>query len=127
MAHFAELDENNVVLRIIVVANPVLLDENGEEQEELGKTFCEELFGGKWIQTSYNNNFRKLYAGVGFTYNAETDSFVPPKIYPSWVMGEDGNWKAPVDYPDDGKIYMWSEEGGEWVLHTGPPMPPAET
>ena len=126
MAHFAELDENNVVLRVIVVANPVLLDENGDEQEELGKTFCEGLFGGKWVQTSYNNNFRKLYAGVGFTYNAETDSFVSPKPYSSWVMGEDGNWKAPVDCPDDGKIYAWSEESEEWVLHTGPPMPPVE-
>jgi hypothetical protein len=80
MAHFAELDENNIVLRVIVVHNNELMDENGVEQEQLGIQFCQSLFGGKWKQTSYNGNFRKHYAGIGYTYREDTDEFVPPQI-----------------------------------------------
>ena len=78
MASFVELDENNVVIRGIVVDNSVLLDENGIEQEELGKAFCVNLLGGKWIQTSYNARIRGMYAGIGYYYNETDDEFVPP-------------------------------------------------
>ena len=121
MAHFAQLDENNVVTQVIVVSNNELLDANGVEREELGIGFCQRLFGGNWKQTSYNHNFRKRYAGVGYTYNAELDAFVPPKPYASWVLNnEDVNWEAPVAMPSDAgmgegkKMYTWDEETTSW-------------
>lgn len=79
MAHFAEIDENNVVLRVIVVNNEDCLDENGVESEDVGVLFCSNLFGGSWVQTSYNANFRKNYAGIGFTYDAQRDAFIAPR------------------------------------------------
>jgi len=81
MAHYAQLDENNVVTQVIVVSNDVLID-NGVERGELGVQFCESHFGGKWVQTSYNNNFRGVYAGIGYTYDADKDVFVAPPIEP---------------------------------------------
>jgi hypothetical protein len=75
MAHFAKITENNVVQEVIVVANAVLLDKNGVEQEAIGAKFCADTFGGKWIQTSYNGSFRKRYAGAGMIYNPVTDTF----------------------------------------------------
>jgi hypothetical protein len=78
MAHFAELDSNNVVLRVVVVDNKDTSDAAGVEKEYIGAAFCERLFGGNWKQTSYNGNFRKNYAGIGYTYDAELDEFVPP-------------------------------------------------
>lgn len=80
MAHFAELDENNVVLRVVVVNNSELLDDDGNEQELLGASFCQDLFGGKWKQTSYNNSFRGRYAVVGGFYDPVSDEFFPPKL-----------------------------------------------
>ena len=77
MAHFAELDENNIVQRVIVVGNDVLKDATGQENEELGKAFCQSLLGGNWVQTSYNGNFRKMYAGIGYKYIASEDVFLP--------------------------------------------------
>jgi hypothetical protein len=77
MAHFAEI-ENGLVKRVIVINNEVLLDENGIEQELLGSTFCKETFGGEWKQTSYNANFRKYFAGVGYSYDKKKDEFIPP-------------------------------------------------
>ena len=116
MAHFAELDANNVVLRVIVVGNADTSDANGVEKEHIGAAFCERLLGGTWKQTSYNGNMRKRYAGVGFTYNAELDAFVPPKPYPSWVLNNvTADWDAPVAKPDDGKIYSWNESTLAWV------------
>ncbi len=88
MAHFAELDENNVVKRVIVVNNVDLLDDNGVEQESLGVSFCQSLFGGTWKQTSYNGNIRKNYAGKGFTYNSSRDAFIPPKPSEDYVLDE---------------------------------------
>ena len=76
MAHFAELDDKNYVLRVVVVDNDDLLDENGQESEAKGIARCQELFGGKWVQTSYNANFRFKYAGVGDYYDEELDRFV---------------------------------------------------
>ncbi|NDC18779.1 MAG: hypothetical protein EBZ87_00715 [Microbacteriaceae bacterium] len=75
MAHFAELDENNKVIRIVVVKNEILLDENGSEKEELGQKFLEEIFGGRWIQTSYNAKFRGIFAGEGAFYDEVEDKF----------------------------------------------------
>lgn len=116
MAHFAQLDENNVVTQVIVVANTDTADANGVEKEYIGAAFCERLLGGTWKQTSYNGNFRKRYAGVGYTYNVELDAFVPPKPYSSWVLDNDtASWIAPVSKPDDGKLYRWDEPTLSWV------------
>ena len=131
MAHFAQLDENNVVTQVIVVSNNELLDAGGQEREEMGIGFCQRLFGGNWKQTSYNHNFRKRYAGIGYSYNAELDAFVPPKPYASWVLNnEDANWEAPVPLPADAgmgegqKIYMWDEETVSWQEAIPPSEPP---
>lgn len=89
MAHFAELDENNIVKQVIVVHNNELLD-NGIESEDKGIAFCQSLFGGNWKQTSYNGNFRKNYAGIGFTWDEEIDAFIPPKPEEgSWILNEE--------------------------------------
>ncbi len=115
MAHFAKLDENNVVTEVIVVGNKDTSDVNGVEKEYIGAAFCERLFGGTWKQTSYNANFRKNYAGVGFTYNASIDAFVPPKPFDSWVLNNTtANWEAPVAMPSDGKTYTWNESTTSW-------------
>jgi len=82
MAHFAELDDNNIVLRVTVVHNDVLKDENGVEQESLGLKHLEHL-GGRWVQTSYNSSFRKNFAGIGFLYDPILDAFIPPKPLPT--------------------------------------------
>lgn len=117
MAHFAELDENNVVLRVIVVNNNETIDADGVEKEAIGVAFCEKLLGGTWKQTSYNGNMRKNYAGIGFTYDAQRDAFIPPKPYNSWTLNENTClWEPPVPYPQDGGPYHWDEETTSWVL-----------
>lgn len=115
MAHFAEIDDNNVVLRVIVVANKDTSDANGNEVESIGVAFCQRLLGGNWVQTSYNGNFRKNYAGIGYTYRADIDAFVAPQPYPSWVLDENAQWQAPVPMPTDGKMYSWDEATQSWV------------
>jgi len=115
MAHFAELDLNNVVLRVVVVANKDTADADGVEKEYIGAAFCESLLGGTWKQTSYNANFRKNYAGIGYTYDEALDAFVAPQPYPSWVLDENAQWQAPVPYPTDGKNYSWDEATQSWV------------
>lgn len=123
MAHFAELDSNNVVTRVIVVDNKDTADENGNEVEAIGIAFCQNLLGGNWVQTSYNNNFRVHYAGVGYTYNAALDAFIRPKPYPSWVLNSQTcNWDAPIPIPDDGKAYSWDESTTSWI-EAKPPTP----
>lgn len=115
MAHFAEINENNEVLRVIVVSNADNIDAEGNEKEEIGAAFCNRLFDGAWKQTSYNNSFRKTFAGVGFTYNSSIDAFIPPKPYPSWIFDESiWCWQAPVSYPIDNKIYAWDENTQTW-------------
>jgi hypothetical protein len=119
MAHFAELGENNLVLRVIVVDNKDTQDTYGVEQEEIGAEFCRRLLGGTWKQTSYNSKFRKNYAGYGFIYDSERDAFIPPKLYPSWELDEETcNWKSPVPYPTDDKIYVWDETSRNWIEPT---------
>jgi len=116
MAHFAELDGNNVVLRVVVIGNADTSDANGVEKEHIGAAFCERLFGGTWKQTSYNGNMRKRYAGIGYTFNAELDAFVAPKPFESWVLNnETAEWEAPIPMPVvEGKRYVWNEETGCW-------------
>lgn len=115
MAHFAEIDGDLKVLRVIVVNNNELLDEFGVEQELLGRQFCSKLLGGTWVQTSYNGNIRKNFAGIGYSYNAVLDAFIPPKPYPSWTLDESTCiWQAPIPYPSDGAVYTWNETTGSW-------------
>jgi hypothetical protein len=116
MAHFAQLDDNNVVLQVIVVHNNELLD-NGVESEAKGIAFCQSLFPDtNWVQTSYNGNIRKNYAGIGFTYDSQRDAFIPPKPFPSWVLDETTcQWEAPLPYPADGERYVWDEAQQNWV------------
>ena len=123
MAHFAELDSNNTVLRVIVVGNPDTSDANGVEKESIGVAFCERLFGGTWVKTSYNANIRKNYAGIGYTYDSKRDAFISPKPFASWVLNETTcQWEAPVPYPTDGKPdgkqYSWDEPTQTWVENT---------
>lgn len=114
MAHFAKI-ENNVVTQVIVVANKDTADANGVEKEYIGQAFCERLFGGTWKQTSYNGTIRKNYAGIGYTYNADIDAFVPPKPFPSWALNNDtAQWEAPVPMPEGG-MYSWDEDTGSWI------------
>ncbi len=114
MAHFAELDENNAVLRVIVVANEDTADEEGNEAEAIGVKFCSELLGGTWRQTSYNHTFRRRFAGIGYTYDADRDAFITPQPFGSWSLDENHNWQPPTAYPDDGNPYVWDEEAGQW-------------
>jgi len=115
MAHFAEIGENDKVLRVIVVANEENVDGEGNENEVFGAKFCRELLGGTWKQTSYNNSFRKRFAGLNFTYDSEKDAFIPPKPFNSWTLNESTlGWDAPVSYPDDGNDYIWDEPTTSW-------------
>lgn len=96
MAHFAELDNNNTVTRVIVVDNNNILDVNGNESEELGKQFCLQFGDGPWVQTSYNGNFRKNYAGIGYTYDQQRDAFIAPQPGPDYVFDEETcRWRKP--------------------------------
>lgn len=125
MAHFAELDANNVVLRVIVVGNKDTSDANGVEKEHIGAAFCERLFGGNWKQTSYNGTIRKNYAGIGYTYDASRDAFIPPKPYNSWVLNDACQWESPIPAPSDAgtgeppKRYSWDETTTSWVEVNG--------
>lgn len=116
MAHFAQLDENNVVLQVIVVHNNDCLDGAGNESEAVGVAFCQSLLGGNWKQTSYNGNIRKNYAGIGYTYDAGRDAFIAPKPFASWVLDETiCQWQPPIPSPTDGKPYIWDEATISWV------------
>jgi hypothetical protein len=114
MAHFAELNENNIVQRVIVVHNNELLDENGNESEQKGINFCVAHYGSTWIQTSYNANIRGQYAGTGMFYNEEEDIFIAPQPYPSWIRNG-SFWEAPTPMPTDDKQYTWDETTTNWV------------
>lgn len=102
MSHFAKIDSNNIVTEVIVAEQDFI------NSGAVGDSFL-------WIQTSYNGNFRKNYAGIGFTYDKERDAFIPPKPYLSWTLNEDTClWEAPVAYPEDGNDYDWNEETQTW-------------
>ena len=108
MAHFAELDANNTVVRVLVVP---------DEQEHRGHDFLANdlKLGGTWIQTSYNNKIRKQYAGIGFTYDADADVFVAPQPFNAWSLDENHDWQPPTPMPTDGKKYAWDENELAWV------------
>tara|TARA_B110000259_G_scaffold167224_1_gene195419 strand:- start:306 stop:668 length:363 start_codon:yes stop_codon:yes gene_type:complete len=118
MAHFAKLDSNNIVENVIVISNEMLEDSEGNEVEQLGIDFCKNLYGENtnWVQTSYNSNTRKQYAGVGYTYDSTKDKFITPKPFNSWSLNSNDDWQAPVIMPDDNKIYDWNEENQTWDL-----------
>jgi len=151
MAHFARLDSNNVVQEVIVISNDEILDENGNESESIGIQICKNLFQYDpdilaevgvstgpvdtiWKKTSYNNNFRFRYAGVGYTYDSTLDAFIKPKPYESWVLDNStADWIEPLAYPaltqeqfDSGSFYFWDEDAHQednttgWVLDTIP-------
>ena len=116
MAHFAQLNEENLVTQVIVVANEDTADQDGVENEAIGAAFCNNLLGGRWVQTSYNANIRKNYAGIGYKYDATLDAFIPPQPFESWTLNEKtAQWEAPTSYPDDGKRYSWDEATTSWV------------
>lgn len=116
MAHFAQLNEQDIVQQVIVVHNNELLDENGTELESNGIKFCESLFGGTWVQTSYSGSFRKNFAGIGYSYDSVRDAFIPPKPFNSWVLNENTcQWHSPVPEPADGKFHTWNETTKTWV------------
>ena len=118
MAHFAQLDENNIVTQVIVVGNEDVKDSEGNESELTGIAFCKSLLGANtiWKQTSYNANIRKNYAGIGFTYDETRDAFISPKPYASWTLNETTcRWEAPVAHPNDGNLYSWDEETTSWL------------
>lgn len=116
MAHFAELNENNEVIRVIVVANEECLDQNGNENESIGALFCHRLLGGRWMQTSYNGRIRRNYAGVGYFYDETRDAFIVPQPFPSWILDDETcSWKAPIPYPENGNLYYWDETSKEWI------------
>jgi hypothetical protein len=108
MAHFAEINESNEVVRVLVVDN---------SQEHRGQEFLaiDLNLGGTWIQTSYNNNFRKNFAEVGKNYDSTKDIFMGRKPFSSWVLDGNNDWQAPVSRPDDGKNYEWDEANTKWV------------
>lgn len=116
MAHFARVVGGTVV-RVHVLANPVITDDDGVEHEEWGQTFLADLHGyepEQLIQTSYNGNFRFNYAGIGYTYDEARDAFIPPKPFESWLLNEDTClWEAPVSRPEGD--YTWDEDAGDWV------------
>jgi hypothetical protein len=119
MAHFAKLGVGNIVEQVIVVHNSVITDENGIEQEKLGVDFINKLYNTRdvWKQTSYNNNIRKNYAGIGYHYDQQRDAFIPPKPYNSWILNEDTcQWQSPIPYPSDDKSYSWNEQNKTWDL-----------
>ena len=125
MAHFAELDNNNKVIAIHVVANNELLD-NGVELEQKGKQFLWNFFNDitkKFVQTSYNANFRKKYASVGDTYDNNRDAFISPKVYESFIFNEEScSWVPPKPKPafEEGSSWVWDEVVKDWFKLTIP-------
>ena len=114
MAYFAELDDNNIVLRVVSVHNNDAPDPAPNDQA--GNNFLNSIgLTGRWIQTSYNGNIRGHYAGPGHRYDPDLDLFIAPKPFPSWIMRPDGWWEAPTPHPTDGGPYRWDETNQEWV------------
>jgi len=111
MAHYAFLDENNIVTEVIVGKNEGEDGKSGEDWEAHYGAFR----GQVCKKTSYNGNIRKNYAGIGFKYDADLDAFIPPQPFASWVLNNDtAQWQAPITMPDDGKFYVWDEETISW-------------
>jgi hypothetical protein len=128
MAYFAKLGTGNIVENVISINNTVITDVNGIEQEQLGVDFINKLYNTRdvWKQTSYNNNIRKNYAGVGYTYDQARDAFIPPRTYNSWILNEDTcRWEAPIPSPasyinEENKLvqFRWNENILNWEEFT---------
>ena len=126
MAYFAKLGTGNIVEQVISINNAVITDANGVEQEQLGNDFINKLYNTRdvWKQTSYNNNIRKNYAGIGYQYDQTRDAFIAPKPFNSWILNEDTcRWEAPVAMPeltqeqiDNKNYYAWNEQIKNWEL-----------
>ena len=119
MAYFAKLNSNNIVEIVISINNAVITDVNGVEQDQLGVDFINQLYNTNdtWKQTSYNNNIRKNYAGIGYQYDLQRDAFIPKKPFNSWILNETTcMWESPVTYPTDGNRYTWNESTLSWDL-----------
>ena len=134
MAHFAELNNSNEVLRVIVISNDDV-EANGGELSSEAETFVASIVphsedGTAWKQTSYNNNFRKQYAGIGYSYDSSKDKFISPQPYPSWSLDSNDDWVAPVTYPTiteiDSELVLisWDEDNQKWLgaTYTGDPI-----
>ena len=134
MAHFAELNNSNEVLQVIVISNTDV-DANGGDESSQAETFVATIVpynptGVAWKQTSYNSNFRKQYAGIGVTYDASKDKFILPQPYPSWSLDSNDDWEAPVTYPTVTEIdsnlviISWDEDNQKWLgeTYTGDPI-----
>jgi len=128
MAHFAELNNSNEVLRVIVISNDDV-EANGGELSSEAETFVASIVphsenGTAWKQTSYNSNFRKQYAGIGYSYDSSKDKFITPQPYPSWSLDANDDWKAPVTYPtvteiSSNRVYItWDEANQKWLGQT---------
>ena len=128
MAHFAELNSSNEVLRVVVISNDDV-DANGGDESSSAETYVAELVphgenGVAWKQTSYGNNFRKQYAGIGHTYDASKDKFILPQPYPSWSLDSNDDWASPVTYPNVDEvnslpvIISWDEDNQKWLGET---------
>lgn len=118
MAHFAELNDSNIVVTVNVLNNEVINNLPFPDSEPIGIEFFTEWSGGysNWRQTSYNGNFRKNYAIIGGIYDPIRDAFIAPQPYPSWILNETTcQWEAPVAYPTDDKAYTWDEATTSWV------------
>jgi len=116
MAHFVKIENGKVVQGIVVHNNELLVD--GVEVESKGAEFCTNLFGGTWVQTSYNNRIRKQYAGIGYTYDAVADVFIAPAPFPSWALDSNHDWQPPTPMPSDAsetKRYAWFEPNKQWI------------
>jgi len=119
MAYFAKLGTGNIIETVISVNNSVITDANGVEQEQLGVDFINKLYNTRdvWKQTSYNRNFRKNFAGIGYQYDQTKDAFISPKPFNSWILNETTcQWNAPVAYPTDGGKYTWNETNLNWEI-----------
>lgn len=127
MAHFAELDNNNKVLRVIVIDNDVTHNVDGVEDESLGIAYCKNMYGEStnWVQTSYNANFRHKYAGIDDVYLVDRDAFVTPHRFASWSLDENNEWQPPIPMPPKPEnpleYYEWDEQEGNWVFQVDEP------
>jgi len=122
MAYFAQLDEDGTVLQVIAVSNADAPDPAPSNSEPLGQAFIASLgLEGVWRQTSFNNNFRKMYAGPGFRYDADADVFIAPQPFPSWSLDADHDWQPPTPYPTGAgpAEYVWDEDTLAWVPMSG--------
>ena len=119
MAYFAKLGTGNIVEQVISINNAVITDANGVEQEQLGNDFINKLYNTRdvWKQTSYNNNIRKNFAGIGYQYDQQRDAFISPKTFNSWILNEDTcRCESPIHYPQDNNRYTWNESTLTWDI-----------